>query len=457
MRRGASWSGGERNAAFVRSAKGELDFVDAAPVLGLDHADDGRAAARIDIDFDGDDDLIVTSRTGPRARILANRWASGSATLGLRVVGTQSNPEGAGAVAFATPLAAGESRPDELFRPGVTQRRTRAIGSGFLAQSSEWLRFAFPRATEADSESDAAMRVHLRVRWPGAGGGTVEDFGIVEADRCYVLVEGSGAARVATRPAAVVHPASALAAETAESDRMRIALPSPLPIPSLLVRTPDGAPARLFGVSPKSARRADRPVVLLAWDSGDSESLERFGDLRALCAEATANGVGLLGLDVSAEQAASSFEEAEVRLAAAGWTGEVLRASSEAAIVLRELIAWRFDRTDPPAGPWSLIVDPDGRLAVVRAGPWAADELSRDLEFLAVPLGQRPVVSTLYPGRWINPPGEADLAGLRSRIANLGVDATVREIDLARVSTVSLGGAEVQIKLGQAQLERGDL
>ena len=81
MRRGVSWSGGERNAAFVRSAEGALDLVDAAPVLGLAHAADGRAAARIDIDFDGDEDLVVTSRTGPRARILANRWAGGNATL----------------------------------------------------------------------------------------------------------------------------------------------------------------------------------------------------------------------------------------------------------------------------------------------------------------------------------------------------------------------------------------
>ncbi|MEM1453495.1 MAG: hypothetical protein AAF957_09440 [Planctomycetota bacterium] len=454
MRRGVSWSGGERNAAFVRSAEGDLDLVDAAPVLGLDHADDGRAAARIDIDFDGDEDLVVTSRTGPRARILANRWAGGNATLGVRFVGTRSNPEGAGAVVFATPLTEGESPPNELVRPGVTQRRSRAIGSGFLAQSSEWQRFAFPRS----QDTDVAPQVHLRVRWPGANGGTVEDFGVVESGRSYVLVEGSSAARAATRPSPVVHEPGALVPAAADdSARMRIVLPAPVPVPSLDARTRAGESARLFGVTPQGARGAGRPVVLVAWDSSDPEAIDRLGDLGALSTAATANRVGLLALDVSAEGTADSLRDGAARLAAAGWTGEVVGATAEAAIVLRELVAWRFDRTDPPVGPWSLIVDAEGRLAVLRVGPWAENELTLDLNVLRVPLEQRPIVSTLYPGQWVNPPGEADLGGLRSRLADLGVDATVREIDLARVSTISLDGADVQIKRGQAQLERGDL
>ncbi|MEM9380644.1 MAG: tetratricopeptide repeat protein [Planctomycetota bacterium] len=453
MRRGVSWSGGERNAAFVRCADGELDLADAAPVLGLDHPDDGRAAARIDVDFDGDDDLVVTSRTGPRVRILANRWAGGNATLEVRFVGTRSNPEGAGAVVFATPLAEGDAPPEELFRPGTTQRRSRAIGSGFLAQSSEWQRFAFP----GRPERGPASRAHLRVRWPGPDGGTVEEFGVVETGQSYVLVEGKGAAQAVRRPMAVVHPEGPLVPETAGSESMRLVLPAPTPIPGLAVRTPEGGTARLFGVTPDGARGAGRPVVMVAWESADPESLERLGDLGALCAAAASNGVGLVALDLSTEGGPGALDEGATRLAAAGWTGDAVAATSDAAIVLRELVAWRFDRTDPPPGPWSLVVDHEGRLAVLRTGPWAEGEFALDGNVLRVPLEQRPIVATLYPGQWIQPPGEADLGGLRGRLVDLGVDATVREIDLARVSTVSIAGADVQIKLGEAQLERGDL
>ena len=80
IRRGEPWSGNERNAAFVsvRDRADRLGLVDAAPLLGLDDPGDGRAAARIDIDFDGDDDLVLSQRTAPRLRIMRNGLADGA-------------------------------------------------------------------------------------------------------------------------------------------------------------------------------------------------------------------------------------------------------------------------------------------------------------------------------------------------------------------------------------------
>jgi tetratricopeptide (TPR) repeat protein len=126
-------------------------------------------------------------------------------------------------------------------------------------------------------------------------------------------------------------------------------------------------------------------------------------------------------------------------------------------VVLQEVVGWRLDRTTPPALPWSLVLEPDGRLAVLRTGPWREGDLTADLEVFAAPLAQRPAWSTPYPGRWADPPGEADLGRLRARLARGGAQAAVRELDLGRIRTTSLGSADLKVRLGRAALERGDL
>lgn len=70
MQSGTSWSGHERNVAWL-SLDGD-DFVDASSVTGLDHVDDGRVALRCDWDRDGDEDLWLRFRSGPMLRYLEN-------------------------------------------------------------------------------------------------------------------------------------------------------------------------------------------------------------------------------------------------------------------------------------------------------------------------------------------------------------------------------------------------
>ena len=66
IRRGFSWSGHERHCAFLNLGGWNSDggrFAEVAAVSGLDFEDDGRSAALVDWDFDGDQDLIVSSRS----------------------------------------------------------------------------------------------------------------------------------------------------------------------------------------------------------------------------------------------------------------------------------------------------------------------------------------------------------------------------------------------------------
>ena len=70
MKEGLSWSGRERNCAFLNMDGAR--FAELSSVSGLDFADDARGAAVVDWDLDGRLDLWVTNRTAPQARFMHN-------------------------------------------------------------------------------------------------------------------------------------------------------------------------------------------------------------------------------------------------------------------------------------------------------------------------------------------------------------------------------------------------
>jgi len=90
IREGGSWSGRERDVAFLNTGAGA--FAPVAAVAGLAFADDGRAVASVDWDFDGDTDLWLANRTAPRVRLMLNDSPAGpeaNGFLGLRLQGKQ--------------------------------------------------------------------------------------------------------------------------------------------------------------------------------------------------------------------------------------------------------------------------------------------------------------------------------------------------------------------------------
>ena len=461
LRRGESWSGLERNVAFLNSGGrgAALDFADAAPVLGLDSEGDGRSAARIDIDFDGDEDIVLTSRTEPRVQILSNRLADGTAGLSVRLEGIgKSGTEAIGGVVFATEVLeeegerAAPSEPTPAFLPGRTQRRTRSVGSGYLSQSSAWLRFSFPKPV-GSSTPRRSRRVRLAVRWPRSQ--RLEDFGTVRLGRKrFLLTQGSGVAREVSVPDQV--RLSEMALPSFDLDPRvgrRLALPAPSSIPSLAARGASGRAAQLFGMTPDGPRGAGKPVILLVWDSRAPNAAAGLGAVAAMGQEAKDAGAAVVSIDLAREENDAAFPTQLNRgvalLAAAGFEGDELAAIYSTAATLKELVAWRLDTDEPPALPWSLIVGADGRLDLIRTGPWNVGDAEKDLVFTNTLGNSRLLLASPFGGRWVDPPLESNLAKLQARLAQQGLVDAVRELDLARVTTAPTTSAEVQIRLGQ--------
>ncbi|RCL39062.1 MAG: hypothetical protein DBX00_02205, partial [Verrucomicrobia bacterium] len=129
VRKGSSWSGYERNCAFLNTGG---KFVASSHVSGLDFVDDGRGVAVSDWDQDGDLDLWFRNRTAPRIRLMLNSSSSGRSGrfVAFRLEGTKANRDAIGAIV-------------ELEVSGYDKRLIRSVRAGdmFLSQSSKWVHF----------------------------------------------------------------------------------------------------------------------------------------------------------------------------------------------------------------------------------------------------------------------------------------------------------------------------
>jgi len=142
---GRSLSGHEHNCCFLNT-HGKR-FADVSAAIGLDHTSDSRGAATVDWDLDGDLDIWISNRTGPRLRFMHNRLGTGSHFLALRLEGVKCNRDAIGARVEV--FGAGES--------GSRLVRALRAGEGYLAQSSKWLHFGL---------GDQSAIERIVVHWP---------------------------------------------------------------------------------------------------------------------------------------------------------------------------------------------------------------------------------------------------------------------------------------------------
>ena len=137
----------------------------AAGIPALSQAIVARGAAHVDLDNDGDQDLVVTVNNGP-ARILRNDSAGGRA-LRLSLVGVKSNRSAVGAQVRVTV-------------GGATRLAMVKTGSSYLSQSELPLTFGLGAASKVEQ---------VEIRWPS---GQVDRLGPQDAGQTLVVTEAKG-------------------------------------------------------------------------------------------------------------------------------------------------------------------------------------------------------------------------------------------------------------------------
>ena len=375
---GESWSGNERNCAFLNLGLGDADqvrFASAASVLGLDFNEDSRAHALVDWDHDGDIDLWSTSRTAPRMRFLVNEGRPSHRFLQLKLVGRRCNRDAIGSRV--------EVRDSNQ---AVTVQTVRA-GSGFLAQSSKWLHFGLGQADSVQS---------VKVHWAD---GSEQTFGELAANGRYRLTQGqSQPERIRQRERITYAPNSLELPES--TDSALILLSSRVPLPSLPYREFDGVSRRLDATH-------GRPVWLTFWASWCAPCLQEMNEMTRRQSELEAAGIHVLALSI--DGFGQQIDSQKTTLRDAQRMQQQLKFPFATAAALPETVRrlevvdrLMFGRKTQLALPTSFLISADGHLSAVYRGPVTVDRVIRDAKSLTHSDARLLTEALPFPGRWFD-------------------------------------------------------
>ncbi len=389
IRGGKPFSGGERNCAFLNLGTADSRFANISSASGLDFADDGRGLAYADWDGDGDLDLWLTNRNGPRVRFIRNNTPTGpnSSWLALTLQGSTSNRDAIGARV-------------EVYLKGERTPRIRTVtaGHGHLSQSSKTLHFGLG--------GDDPKIDRLTVRWPG---GKAENFPAIAANSRYQLVQGSGIAKEA--------PFSVQPKQTDQvddvpapthSDEGRIVVLRPGILPKLNATDLNGSPLPLNG-------EQNAPTLVNLWATWCAPCLGEMSEWKK--AKATIEQSGLKIVSISVDDDAETIAKFTKRINypyQVGLPGEDLLDVLDT--VQRAYIG---RQTDLPL-PSSLLVDARGRLAAIYRGPVSSEQLIKDLAILGA--SPQKVIKAAIPfaGTWIEGPQPTNPHAIAAKFTEKG-------------------------------------
>jgi len=373
IRNGNSFSGREPNSVFLNT-RGKR-FADVSLMSGFGLPDDGRALAITDWDRDGDLDLWVSNRTGPRVRLLRNDYLTKANTLALRLEGDPSKGTPRDAIGAIATITLSD-------RTKLTRQVT--AGDGFLSQSSKWLHFGL---------GSKATTTKIQVTWPGQTAG--ETFEAKPSGRWH-LRQGTGKA-TAAKQAAIALKATPLT------------LPSPPPTMETYLSEPRSAPTLRYRTWSGSTATIDtQPLTLtLLWASWCQPCLKEM-ELLSTQHKAIQNaGIQVVALNIEEAQAKIEGTEApspkalEQRLRKLNWPFASGRASQEMVEALDQAQRNTLYKQEALPLPSSFLWH-RGSLVSFTKGAVSADSILAQTQRLQQPVSKHPDHAIPFPGRWSN-------------------------------------------------------
>jgi Flp pilus assembly protein TadD/peroxiredoxin len=353
----------QRNV-FLRN-DGHGGFDDVSGTLGLDLDQDGRSFAVLDIDRDGDPDLVVmAARQAPQLRVFRNDLETPSRSLAVRLVGSKSNRDAVGARVVV--------QTDRL-----TKTRYVTAGSGFLSEHSKELLIGLGASERI---------VKLTVGWPSGGTQELTD---VPLNTRVRIVEGGEVKTEPFAPRSVAKPAAP------------VTLPAALPPTTTWMFEPFPAPdfslPDLSGATRTLSALKGKPSIVLVWSAEVPAARAALETLEHGAAALDRAGVNSVAVAVEAPG-----DQAALKNLSSGGIPVVI-ATPEVGLSYAILNRHLFMNRQDLRLPTSLLLDADGNVVKVYRDRVNVDQIVKDAAAIDVSPADRlaralPFRGTFYYG-----------------------------------------------------------